>query len=91
MFDRFYAAICIVLALAVTLHAFEMSPISSVRTFDGLCNAYVPDGFTPEQYKKLKEKERNKNKGKNLGAVSDHKISLICHLIHFFEKILGSS
>jgi len=34
-----------------------------------LCNAYVPDGFTPEQYKKFQAKEKNKTKGKNLGTV----------------------
>jgi len=28
---------------------------------------YIPSGMSPEQWKKMKEKERNKNKGKNLG------------------------
>jgi len=30
---------------------------------------YVPDGFTPEQYAKLKEQERQKNVKKNLGGL----------------------
>ncbi len=30
---------------------------------------YVPDGFTPESYKKFKEEERKKNEKKNLGRV----------------------
>jgi len=30
---------------------------------------YIPSGMSKEQWKKLKEKEANKNKGKNLGKV----------------------
>lgn len=29
---------------------------------------YVPDGMTPEQYRKLKESEKEASRGKNLGA-----------------------
>ena len=31
--------------------------------------AYVPDGLTAAQYQKIKTSEREKNKGKNLGAL----------------------
>jgi len=69
MVKSLLAPIFILLASPSTLEAFQTSPIASMRTFEGVRNAYVPDGFTPESYKKFKEKEKKKNKGKNLGKV----------------------
>jgi hypothetical protein len=34
---------------------------------NGLVMEYIPDGISKEQWRKMKEAERNKNKGKNLG------------------------
>jgi len=42
---------------------------NAVQNSGSLKMEYIPSGMSKEQWKKLKEKEANKNKGKNLGAV----------------------
>ena len=52
-----------------TSSAFSGSKIASAQqNKSGLFMEYIPEGMSKEQWKKLKEAERNKNKGKNLGA-----------------------
>ena len=36
---------------------------------NGLVMEYIPSGMSKEQWRKMKEAEKNKNKGKNLGKV----------------------
>mmetsp|Transcript_5498 Transcript_5498/g.6420 ORF Transcript_5498/g.6420 Transcript_5498/m.6420 type:complete len:191 (-) Transcript_5498:232-804(-) len=69
MMVKTLTTIYIILSSLSTLDAFQTPQIVSVRSFTGICNAYIPDGFTKESYKKFKDKEKNKNKGKNLGKV----------------------
>jgi hypothetical protein len=38
-----------------------------VSNSNGLVMEYIPDGISKEQWKKMKEAEKNKLKGKNLG------------------------
>jgi len=44
-------------------------PSNSVTTSNTVVYAYVPSGFTPEQYKKFKEAEAKKKAKANLGGV----------------------
>eukprot|EP00613_Pedinella_sp_CCMP2098_P012859 CAMPEP_0171643020 /NCGR_PEP_ID=MMETSP0990-20121206/32373_1 /TAXON_ID=483369 /ORGANISM="non described non described, Strain CCMP2098" /LENGTH=158 /DNA_ID=CAMNT_0012218495 /DNA_START=14 /DNA_END=490 /DNA_ORIENTATION=- len=60
-------AVTIVLALLITAaHGFHTAGgiAKSTRCLTTLQMAYVPDGMSPEQWKKLKEKEKQKKVGK---------------------------
>lgn len=50
-----------------TASAFAPSTVATSKRLTAL-NAYVPDGLTPEQYKKIKEKDQKKL-GKDLGKL----------------------
>jgi len=50
-----------VLLLAAVADAFVANTVAKTRS--SALGAYVPDGLTPEQYKKLKEKEASKKVG----------------------------
>mmetsp|Transcript_66079 Transcript_66079/g.190683 ORF Transcript_66079/g.190683 Transcript_66079/m.190683 type:complete len:156 (+) Transcript_66079:383-850(+) len=41
---------------------------TSVQNKAGITMEYIPSGMSKEQWRKMKEAEKNKNKGKNLGA-----------------------
>ena len=43
---------------------YMAKPVSKVIAY-----GYVPDGFTPESYKKFQEQERKKKEKKNLGRM----------------------
>jgi hypothetical protein len=70
-------------AVAILLMASHISAFSSSSSFsgsqissatqnrNGLSMEYIPDGISKEQWKKMKEAERNKNKGKNLGVTGE--------------------
>jgi hypothetical protein len=51
------------------VQAFSLAPLSTSRLSTTRAFAYVPDGFTPEQWKKQKEKEAQEKKNKALGRV----------------------
>lgn len=69
------------IALALVLVASDVAGFSTTSTFsgsqissasrnnNGLVMEYIPSGMSKEQWKKMKDAEKNKNKGKNLGAV----------------------
>mmetsp|Transcript_30511 Transcript_30511/g.97348 ORF Transcript_30511/g.97348 Transcript_30511/m.97348 type:complete len:207 (-) Transcript_30511:3048-3668(-) len=44
------------------------APASVQRSTGAVYMGYVPSGMSPEQWKKIQEKEKAKSKGKNLGA-----------------------
>ncbi|KAL3921330.1 MAG: hypothetical protein SGARI_006707 [Bacillariaceae sp.] len=51
-----------------TSSSFSGSAVtSSVQNNNGLSMEYIPAGMSKDQWKKMKEAEKNKNKGKNLG------------------------
>ena len=59
-----------VLLLAAGANAFTNQPLSTVRANEVAVNmAYVPDGFTPAEYKKFKAEEAKKKATKNLGKL----------------------
>mmetsp|Transcript_8319 Transcript_8319/g.10023 ORF Transcript_8319/g.10023 Transcript_8319/m.10023 type:complete len:158 (-) Transcript_8319:88-561(-) len=67
----------VVAAVALLASTQEVAAFSSfngnqlqtgVRSGSTLTMEYIPSGMSKEQWKKMKEKEQNKNKGKNLGA-----------------------
>jgi hypothetical protein len=70
MFSKsFITAIFLASCCVANVSAFAPTfSSSSFRTATSL-RAYVPDGLTAEQYKKIKTQEDQKNKGKNLGAL----------------------
>lgn len=52
-----------------TSSSFSGSSVaSSTQNNNGLSMEYIPSGMSKEQWRKMKEAEKNKNKGKNLGA-----------------------
>eukprot|EP00751_Fragilariopsis_kerguelensis_P015304 CAMPEP_0170779852 /NCGR_PEP_ID=MMETSP0733-20121128/13219_1 /TAXON_ID=186038 /ORGANISM="Fragilariopsis kerguelensis, Strain L26-C5" /LENGTH=176 /DNA_ID=CAMNT_0011123517 /DNA_START=83 /DNA_END=613 /DNA_ORIENTATION=+ len=51
-----------------TTSSFSGSQVSNVQNNNGLSMEYIPSGMSKEQWKKMKEAEKGKNKGKNLGA-----------------------
>jgi hypothetical protein len=59
-----FVSLCLVASAA----AFQGTSLSHARASTSLYG-YVPSGFTPESYKKFKEDEAKKQKGKNLGGV----------------------
>jgi hypothetical protein len=74
--------VAVLLALAGEAYGFSTSssfsgsqistPSSSVQNNNGLSMEYIPDGISKEQWKKMKEAERNKSKGKNLGQTGEY-------------------
>merc|ERR1719224_94467 len=59
----------VLVALACSVDALVPSPgATSARLSTTQLNAYVPDGLSPEQWKKMQAKEKEKSKGKNFGA-----------------------
>ncbi|KAG7350772.1 hypothetical protein IV203_010132 [Nitzschia inconspicua] len=62
------------LLLVPQISAFSSSSFSgsklssSVNNNNGLTMEYIPSGMSKEQWRKVKEAEKNKNKGKNLGT-----------------------
>mmetsp|Transcript_16754 Transcript_16754/g.24933 ORF Transcript_16754/g.24933 Transcript_16754/m.24933 type:complete len:155 (-) Transcript_16754:115-579(-) len=64
------AAIIVAASVAATATAFQQ-PISAPRVAraDTSLYEYIPSGMSKEQWRKIKEQEKNKNKGKNLGQV----------------------
>jgi hypothetical protein len=61
-------------ALAVALlvgsaESFMAQSLSTTRSSQLVSYGYVPSGFTPEQYKKLKEDDAKKAAKSNLGGV----------------------
>eukprot|EP00968_Pinguiococcus_pyrenoidosus_P012495 scaffold1097_cov246-Pinguiococcus_pyrenoidosus.AAC.12 len=67
-----------VAALSAPAHAFAPPGMltSSRGTRFQLSMGYVPDGMSPEQWKKMQAKEKSKSKGKNLGATGDTRLCL---------------
>jgi len=66
------ASMLVLLAASpLDVHAFQMNPnLPSVRSSNLVAFGYVPDGFTPESYKKFKEQEAKKKAAqKNLGGL----------------------
>lgn len=63
------AAAFAVLAVIVAVDAFSSSTMQTSRQSSTISFAYVPDGFTPESYRKFKEEERKKLANKNLGKL----------------------
>eukprot|EP00565_Helicotheca_tamesis_P006249 CAMPEP_0185726332 /NCGR_PEP_ID=MMETSP1171-20130828/2343_1 /TAXON_ID=374046 /ORGANISM="Helicotheca tamensis, Strain CCMP826" /LENGTH=212 /DNA_ID=CAMNT_0028394659 /DNA_START=114 /DNA_END=752 /DNA_ORIENTATION=+ len=55
--------------LASSTEALVNPSLSVVRSSSTVAYGYVPDGFTPESYKKFKENEKKKKTPKNLGGV----------------------
>mmetsp|Transcript_25464 Transcript_25464/g.70127 ORF Transcript_25464/g.70127 Transcript_25464/m.70127 type:complete len:156 (+) Transcript_25464:54-521(+) len=52
-----------------TSSSFSGSSVSAAaRNSNGMTMEYIPSGISKEQWKKMKEAEKNKAKGKNLGA-----------------------
>jgi hypothetical protein len=51
-----------------TTAAFQISTAGATQRASTVLSVYVPDGFTPESYKKFKEQEAAKKK-KNLGRL----------------------
>ena len=48
--------------------SFSGSSLSvNTQNNNGMTMEYIPSGMSKEQWKKMKEAEKNKNKGKNLG------------------------
>lgn len=47
--------------------SFSGSQLSAVHNNNGLVMEYIPSGMSKEQWRKVKEAEKNKIKGKNLG------------------------
>ena len=66
---RTVAVVSLALLVAIS-EAFMPQSACTVRSNSVLQYGYVPDGFTPESYKKFKEEEaKKKAQAKNLGAV----------------------
>lgn len=67
--------IALALLMAVTINGFQLQSSArhlqglSARTGKGVSMEYIPDGMSKEQWAKLKAKEKDATKGKNLGAV----------------------
>ena len=60
----------ILLAATDNASAFQFSPRKKKTAAPAKpSSGYVPSGMTPEQYSKLKQAEKNKYAGKNLGAL----------------------
>lgn len=61
------------LSLMVTglaaVQAFSLAPLSTSRLSTTRAYGYVPDGFTPAQWKKQQEKEAKAKQDKSLGRV----------------------
>lgn len=68
-------------AIAAASIALQCSDVSAFSSFSGqqlrngaqnsgrtMTMEYIPSGMSKEQWKKIKDKEKNANKGKNLGA-----------------------
>ncbi|KAL3908975.1 MAG: hypothetical protein SGARI_002819 [Bacillariaceae sp.] len=51
-----------------TSSSFSGSSVSTVQNNNGLSMEYIPSGISKAQWQKMKEAEKNKAKGKNLGA-----------------------
>lgn len=72
MSKNIVVAILIAISSSSLLKSSAFPPTStesrSVRTTSTLLNAYVPDGLSLEQYRKVKSQDEKK-KGKNLGAL----------------------
>jgi hypothetical protein len=47
----------------------QIASLSSRNNNNGLVMEYIPSGMSKEQWKKMKEAEKDKTKGKNLGTV----------------------
>ena len=55
-------------AAFTSLSSFSGSSLSvNANNQNGITMEYIPSGVSKEQWKKMKEAEKNKNKGKNLG------------------------
>jgi urocanate hydratase len=63
-----FAAIAVAL-LVGSAESFMAQSLSSTRSSQLVSYGYVPSGFTPEQYKKLKEDDAKKLSKSNLGGV----------------------
>ena len=69
----FVAAITALLAVSqvsafTSSSSFAGSLLSvNTRNNNGMTMEYIPSGMSKEQWRKMKEEEKNKNKGKNLG------------------------
>ena len=69
----FVAAITALLAVSqvsafTSSSSFAGSSLSvNTRNNNGMTMEYIPSGMSKEQWRKMKEAEKNKNKGKNLG------------------------
>jgi len=62
-------SLAFVIAAFVSVDAFSTSTLSQRRSSLTTSFGYVPDGFTPESYKKFKEGEKKKLAAKNLGKL----------------------
>ena len=58
-----------IVALLAQAEAFTSSSTTAPSRPSTAVFGYVPDGFTPESYKKFKENEAKKNAAKNLGKL----------------------
>lgn len=65
----FVLASTLALYLSGSVEAFQASRLSTVRNSETSVFGYVPDGFTPESYKKFKEEEAKKKAKANLGGL----------------------
>ena len=69
----FTVAITLILAVSqvsafTSSSSFSGSSLSvNARNNDGLTMEYIPSGISKEQWKKMKDAEKKKNKGKDLG------------------------
>mmetsp|Transcript_3804 Transcript_3804/g.5183 ORF Transcript_3804/g.5183 Transcript_3804/m.5183 type:complete len:154 (-) Transcript_3804:142-603(-) len=54
---------------ATAFGSFSGTQLKSVQNSSNLKMEYIPSGLSKEQWRKMKEAEKNKNKGKNLGKV----------------------
>uniref|UniRef100_A0A7S3L6A0 RxLR effector protein n=1 Tax=Amphora coffeiformis TaxID=265554 RepID=A0A7S3L6A0_9STRA len=71
-----FTAIVLALFSVASVHGFSVTSSFSGSSVgvqssnaNGMTMEYIPSGMSKEQYRKLKEKEQNAKKGKNLGKV----------------------
>mmetsp|Transcript_32920 Transcript_32920/g.49702 ORF Transcript_32920/g.49702 Transcript_32920/m.49702 type:complete len:182 (+) Transcript_32920:246-791(+) len=55
--------------LSTTVQAFAPHNMANHKMKSAIHASYVPEGLTEGQYKQIKEQEKRKNVGKNLGAL----------------------